>query len=122
MPLPAGTIKVFQKDSSGSLQMLGEASINHTPKKEKISLPVGRAFDIVGERKRTSFAWLTKRKPRDGARETFVIEVRNRKESPETVHLIERAWGQWSVPKTSEKFQKLDANTLQCVLKLKAGE
>lgn len=122
MPLPAGTIKVFQKDSSGSLQMLGEAAIDHTPKEEKISLAVGRAFDIVGERKRTAFSWLTKKKPRDGSRETFEIEVRNRKDSAETVHVIERAWGQWAITKASSKHEKLDANTFQWVLTLKPKE
>lgn len=122
MPLPAGTIKVFQRDSSGSLQMLGEAAIDHTPKEEKLSLAVGRAFDIVGERKRTAFAWLTKKKPRDGTRETFEIEVRNRKDSAETVHVIERAWGQWSITKASTKQEKLDANTFQWVVSLKPKE
>lgn len=122
MPLPAGTIKVFQKDSSGSLQMLGEAAIDHTPKEEKLSLAVGRAFDIVGERKRTAFAWLTKKRPRDGSRETFQIEVRNRKDSAETVHVIERAWGQWAITNASAKQEKLDANTFQWVLSLKPKE
>ncbi len=122
MPLPAGSIKVFQRDSSGSLQMLGEAGINHTPRDEKISLPVGRSFDIVAERKRMNFEWLGRKRPRDGTREVFEIEVRNRKETPETVHLIERSWGEWEIDKTSDKWEKLDSNTFQWVLNLKPGE
>lgn len=122
MPLPAGTIKVFQRDNSGSLQMLGEARIDHTPKEEKLSLPVGRSFDIVAERKRTNFEWLGRRRPRDGTREEFEIEIRNRKETPETVHLIERSWGEWAIPKSNEKWEKLDSNAFQWVVALKPNE
>lgn len=122
MPLPAGAIKVFQRDSSGSLQMLGEAGINHTPREEKISLPVGKSFDIVAERKRLNFEWLGRKRPRDGTREVFEIEIRNRKETPETVNLIERSWGEWAITKTSDKWEKLDSNTFEWVLNLKPGE
>lgn len=122
MPLPAGSIKVFQRDSSGSLQMLGEAGINHTPREEKISLPVGRSFDIVAERKRMNFEWLGRKRPRDGTMEVFEIEVRNRKETAETVNVIERSWGEWAITKSSDKWDKLDSNTFEWVLNLKPGE
>lgn len=92
MPLPAGTFKVFQRDKSGSMQMLGEDRIEHTPKEEKVSLAVGRAFDIVAERKRTEFAWIRSGGNIHGAKETFEIELRNRKETEETVTVIERHW------------------------------
>ena len=42
----------FKRDKSGSVQMLGEDRIEHTPKDERISLVVGRSFDVVAERKR----------------------------------------------------------------------
>ena len=122
MPLPAGSVKVFQRDSSGSLQMLGEAGINHTPRDEKISLPVGRSFDIVAERKRSNFEWLGRKRPQDGTREVFEIEVRNRKETAETVNVIERSWGEWAITKTSDKWEKLDSNTFEWVVTLKPGE
>ena len=50
------------------------------------------------------------------------IEVRNRKDSAETIHVIERAWGQWSITKASAKQEKLDANTFQWVVTLKPRE
>jgi hypothetical protein len=122
IPMPAGKVKVFQRDSSGSLQMLGEAQIDHTPRNEKLSLEVGRSFDVVGERKRTAFSWLNRRSSRDGARETFEIEVRNRKESPATVHVMERAWGEWKITASSDASVKLDSNTFQFVVTLKPNE
>jgi hypothetical protein len=118
MPMPKGTIKVYQRDKSGSVQMLGEDQIDHTPKDEKISLAIGRSFDVVGERKRTNFTRLTPR----SFRESFEIEVRNRKETSETVHVYERHYGDWKVTQKNMDFKKLDSITMDFVVALKAGE
>lgn len=123
MPLPMGKFKVFQRDKSGSVQMLGEDRIEHTPRDEKISLVVGRAFDIVAERKRTKFEWIRNARGEiKGAIETFEIEIRNRKETPETVNLIERHWYEYKITNNNMPFAKLDAGTIEFVVELKAGE
>lgn len=118
MPLPMGTVKVYQRDKSGSVQMLGEDRIEHTPKDEKISIVVGRSFDVVAERKRMNFRRLSDR----SFEETFEIELRNRKDVPETVHVMERHYGEWQVTKTSDPWTKLEATLQQYVIELKAGE
>ncbi|RIJ99769.1 MAG: hypothetical protein DCC46_07505 [Armatimonadetes bacterium] len=118
MALPAGNVKVYQRDKSGSVQMLGEDRIQHTPRDEKVSLVVGQSFDVVAERKRLNFRQLGTR----AFEQTFQIELRNRKEVPETVFVLERHYGDWSVGQTSLPFEKLDANTMQYVVNLKAGE
>ncbi len=118
MPLPKGTVKVYQRDKSGSVQMLGEDRIDHTPKDEKLSLFIGRSFDVVASRKRTNFRRINDR----SFEQTFEVEVRNRKEVAETVHVLERHYGDWRVTNESMKFEKLDAMTMQFVLNLKAGE
>lgn len=122
MPLPMGSVKVFQRDSGGSLQMLGEAAIGHTPRDEKLSLPVGRAFDIVAERKRTKFEWIRSGNTVKGTRETFEIELRNRKESAEKVNVIERNWGEYTVSGNNYPFNQLDSDTFEFVVELKANE
>jgi hypothetical protein len=118
MPLPKGNVKVYQRDASGSVQMLGEDAIDHTPKDERISLVVGRSFDVVAERRRTNFRRLAP----TTVEESFEIEVRNRKSTPETVHVYERRYGDWKVTQKSQDFAKLDANTIDFVVQLKAGE
>ena len=118
MPMPKGRIRVFQRDSTGSVQMLGEDNINHTPKDEKISLVVGRSFDIRASRKRTNFSRLSDR----STSETFEVELRNRKDVGDTVEVIERHWGDWKVTKTSSEFKKEDSNTMVYTVPLKAGE
>ena len=44
--LPAGTIRVYQKDARGNPQFVGEHQIGHTPMGSQIGLATGQAFDI----------------------------------------------------------------------------
>jgi hypothetical protein len=118
IPLPKGTVRMYQRDNSGSSQMLGEDNIEHTPKNERLSLVVGRSFDIVGERKRTNFH----RIDTNTVEESFEVEVRNRKDTPETVFVVERSWADWKMIQKNMDFTKLDANTFQFQVDLKAGE
>lgn len=122
MPLPMGTVKVYQRDSSGSLQLLGEDNIDHTPKDEEVTLTVGRAFDIRAERKRTAFKWFRVDGNIHGAVETFEIEVRNRKESAESVTVLERHWWEHVLSEMSMQPKKLDANTYEFTVDLKPNE
>jgi hypothetical protein len=118
MPLPAGRFRLYQRDASGSTQLLGEDRIEHTPKDERVSLAVGRAFDVRATRKRLSFERLGP----SFTRESFSIEVRNRKDVPDTVEVLERQWGDWKVTAKNMDYVKEDANTLRFVVPLKAGE
>lgn len=118
IPLPAGTVKVYQRDKSGSVQMLGEDRIDHTPKNEKISLVVGKSFDVRATRKRKNYRRINDRT----FEQTFEVEVRNRKDTAETVHILERMWGDWKITQKNTDFEKLDANTAQWVVVLKPNE
>ncbi|MEI8283254.1 MAG: DUF4139 domain-containing protein, partial [Armatimonadota bacterium] len=100
------------------LQFIGEDQIGHTPRDEKITLNVGRSFDVRADRKRTDF----KRLSPTSFRESFEIEVRNRKKEDATIFLYERHWGDWKVTDKSDDFTKEDSNTMVFELKLKAGE
>lgn len=118
VPLPKGIVKVYQSDQSGSVQMLGEDSIEHTPKEEKVVLRIGQSFDIVSERKQTSYT----RQGDRGARTSFEVELRNRKDTPETVLVTESAPGQWRIIEESQPSKKLDAARFQFTVALKANE
>lgn len=51
IPFPKGTVRVFKTDSAdGSLEFIGEDSINHTPKDESITIKTGNAFDITADK------------------------------------------------------------------------
>ncbi len=117
MPLPMGTVKIYERDSDGSVQMIGEDHIDHTPKDEKLSLVAGRSFDVVATRKRLNFHVLG---PND-FQENFEITVRNHKDVAQAVTLLERHYGDWRVSQTSDPFTKTDANSMQFELNIPAN-
>jgi hypothetical protein len=44
--LPAGTVRVYIRDSRGSPQFIGESAIGHTPMGSSLGLRTGSAFDV----------------------------------------------------------------------------
>ena len=110
MPLPKGTIRVYKADSQGSLQFVGEDQIDHTPTDETVSVKMGEAFDIVGERHQTRFARLS----RNLSEVSWQIIVRNHKDEDVTVRVEEPMYGDWEVvSSTPEQYGKPDAHTLR---------
>ncbi len=108
MPLPEGVIRVYQEDSEGLLQFAGEDRIQHTPRDEEVRIKTGKAFDIVAERKRTSYRRLSDRVHELG----LEIEVRNHKDTPITIDVIEQVIGDWRMLENSHEFTERDAHTL----------
>ena len=118
MPMPAGKVRLYQRDAGGSLQFLGEDSINHIPQDEKVALTVGRAFDIKATQKRTSYAMTGKKSARMG----YEVEVRNRKKTGETIYIYQHISGDWKMVSNSESFVKEDSGTAVFEVKLKSDE
>ncbi|HET7249268.1 MAG TPA: hypothetical protein VFI79_05450, partial [Gemmatimonadales bacterium] len=54
-PLPGGTMQLYQADSSGRLQLIGEATIGHTPAAKDVRVQSGDAFDVTAERIQTDY-------------------------------------------------------------------
>ena len=118
MPMPAGKVRLYQRDASGSLQFLGEDSIKHTPTDEKLSLIVGKSFDIKANHKRTSYTVTGKHSARSG----YEVEFRNRKKEAATVYFFQHIGGDWKMVSNSDPFVKEDSGTAVFEVKLKAGE
>jgi len=105
MPMPAGTVRVYQADSKGGVLFVGEDRINHTPKDETVSLQIGNAFDVVCERKQTDFKKLSERL----YEMEFEITLRNHKDTPITVEVNEPIGGDWEMVQSTHKWTKTDA-------------
>jgi hypothetical protein len=108
MPLPAGTIRVYQADSKGGAQFAGEDDITHTPKDESLHIYVGNAFDVVCERKQMDY----KKLGSNLYEMEYQITLRNHKDAPVTVEVREPIGGDWEVVNSNFKWEKLDATTI----------
>jgi hypothetical protein len=108
MPLPAGTVRVYQADSKGGIQFVGEDRINHTPKDETLKIYVGNAFDIVCERKLIDY----KKLAGNLFEMEYQITVRNHKDVPVVIEAREPIGGDWEVLNSNLKWTKLDATTI----------
>jgi len=109
MPLPAGNIRVYQKDSKGGVLFAGEDRIGHTPKDESISVHIGNAFDVVETRKQTDYKKLdTKNYEME-----YEITIRNHKDIPITVQVNEPIGGDWEMLDSTFKYTKAGAFAAQ---------
>jgi hypothetical protein len=108
MPLPAGTVRVYQADSRGATQFAGENKIDHTPKDETLRIYVGNAFDVVCERKQMDY----KKLAGNLYEMEYQIALRNHKDGPVTVEVREPVGGDWEVVDSNYKWTKLDATTI----------
>lgn len=113
MALPAGIMRLYKKDDTGSLQFIGEDNIAHTPKDEDVRLKVGTAFDITAERVQTDYKLLPSKDGKSVHETEWEITLRNHKESDVAVGIIEPLYGSWSVLRSSHRFTKADAFTLR---------
>jgi len=95
----------------GAALLIGEDTIDHTPKGERVRLYVGDAFDIVGERIQTDFTRPTDHSLEEG----FRITLRNHKDEPVDVRVVEHLfrWSDWQVLTTSDDYTKLDSSTIE---------
>ncbi len=53
--LPAGVVRMYQKDSSDETHFIGESRVQNIPEDENVTLTVGTLFDAVGEKTVTKF-------------------------------------------------------------------
>ena len=105
MPMPAGTVRVYQEDSKGGVQFVGEDRINHTPKDETLNLKIGNAFDVVCERNQIDFEKISS----NVYEIEYEITVRNHKSVPISVEVSEPIGGTWRMLRSSHEWNKTAA-------------
>ena len=117
MPLPAGIVRIYQNDSAGHEQFLGEDRINHTPAGEMVDLDAGNAFDMTEERKQTDF----QRLGQHSSEMTFEIVLRNHQSQPVQVAVNEPFGGDWELLSSSFPYQKTSAFSAQFIVPVAAN-
>ncbi len=112
IPLPAGNVRVYQKDSKGGILFAGEDRIDHTPKDEDVNIHIGNAFDVVAEHKQTDY----KRIDTHTWEMEFEITLRNHKDAPVTVQVNEPIGGSWEMLSSTYKYTKTAAFAAQFIV------
>jgi hypothetical protein len=105
--LPAGTVRVYQRDARGNPQFVGEHRIGHTPMGSSIGLATGQAFDVkvrpvVEERTRLGDnRWRTRMR----------YALTNAGPQPITVDVIQSGlWGDTRITQESLKSERRSAD------------
>ena len=112
MPLPAGRLRLYRRDSDGQMEFVGESAINHTPAEDTLKVPTGSAFDVKGSRRQTEFHVDYNRREID---EDFEIKLTNQKQQPLNVNVIEHLYrgDNWQITNKSSDFTKRDSQTIE---------
>jgi hypothetical protein len=125
-PMPGGRARLFQPDSGGRAQLVGEAQVMHTAAGEDLKLSAGTAFDLTARRVQTSY--VTRRDSsaagvRTIATADYRVTVRNATDSAVTVEVQEERAGEWSVLRSSVPAEKVSSTITRFRVKVpKRGE
>ena len=118
MPLPRGTVRVYQEDKDGTLQFVGEDRVDHTARNEKVKVKVGEAFDVAAERIQTDF-----KQPEAKVNEvTFEVSLRNQKNEDIKVFMEETIPGDWEMISNTHSYEKLQANLIRFIVPVAKGQ
>lgn len=105
--LPAGTVRVYQRDARGNPQFVGESAIGHTPMGSELALTTGEAFDVkvkptVERRERINAErWRT----------TMRYVLTNARANPVTVDLMQSGlWGDTRITQESQPSERRSAD------------
>ncbi len=105
IPMPAGVLRVYQQDSKGGVQFVGEDRITHTPKDETLNIKIGNAFDVICERKQIDFQKIAS----NVYEFEYEITLRNHKATAVSVEVNEPIGGTWRMLRSSHEWSKTSA-------------
>jgi hypothetical protein len=118
-PLPGGTVTLYQADSSGRVELVGEARSDHTAPGRDLRVLSGAAFDVTAERVQTDYSQeqlAPARRgvaPRQRVTAAYKITLANAKPEAVTVDVREARFGVWRVVESSVPAEKLSATEVR---------
>jgi hypothetical protein len=116
-PLPAGAMRLYEPDRHGMLRYAGAATIENTPKDQKVNVALSRAFDVFTEGRIVKSQRIDKRTTR---REVELL-LHNEKPSAIDLRVVQSFDGLWKVAEESHKHMKLHASAVQWKVTVPAG-
>lgn len=126
-PLPAGTVQLYQADSSGRVQLIGEAANDHTAPGRDLRLQSGDAFDLTAERVQTDFNQEQLPPARRGlpvrqrVTAAYRVTISNAKSEAVAVDVRESHFGNWKIVESSVPAEKLSSAESRFRMSVPAG-
>lgn len=126
-PLPAGTVQLYQADSSGRVQLIGEASTDHTAPGRDLRVQSGDAFDITAERVQTDLNQEQLPPVRRGmpnrqrVTASYRVTITNAKSEAVNVDVREAHFGSWKITESSVPAEKLSSTESRFRVQVPAG-
>jgi hypothetical protein len=126
-PLPGGTVQLYQADSSGRVQLIGEAATDHTAPGRDLRMQSGDAFDITAERVQTEFNQEQIPPARRGlfahqrVTAAYRVTISNAKTQAVMVDVREMHFGDWKITESSVPAEKLSSTESRFRLSVPAG-
>ncbi len=118
LPLPAGSLRVYEPDRGGNLRYIGAASIGDTQKESRVSATLTEVFDVYANAKQVSATRLNKK----SVSRTAEIALYNEKSTPIELRLVQDFGNTYKIVAESEKSAKLSAYSAQWKVLLNPGE
>jgi len=112
-PLPGGTARIYNPDSEGRLQLVGEASFGHSAAGVDVSLYAGNSFDLTAKRVQTEYTTVPEKRgnvTRTIATLGYKVTIGNGSDSTQSVDVREERGGEWSVVASSVPAEKVSSS------------
>lgn len=126
-PLPGGAVELYQADSAGRAELVGEAQSDHTAPGRDLRVQSGDAFDVTAERVQTDYTQEPIPPPRRGmptrqrVTATYRVTITNAKAEAVSVDVHETRFGVWRVIDSSVPAEKLSATEVRFRLAVPAN-
>lgn len=108
IPLPAGTFRLYKRDSRGLSLFVGSDTVDHTPKNESVRIHVGNSFDVTARKRQTGFAVIG---GYCNTRSSYDITLSNAKNRVQMVRVVEPIPGDWNMVMENMPHAKSSAFT-----------
>ena len=120
LALSKGIVRVYQRDSQGNAQFVGEDRLEHTAENEDVVLTLGKSFDVSAQREVLDYKIINNDNSHFEYESHYQITFSNAKETAVTIKMVESFDGQWTITESSSKHTKESANSAAWMLTIPA--